>query len=164
MEATDSCSTGQSGRIRDARGRIITQLDPIALIILRQHKVIDADCLRNIANEKGVRVKTVERIALVFGICGAAAVVGLFTFELITGGIRDGRLAKSASLFYLCILPWIMWFGIKRKRFVNVKSALLKYRRCPHCGYDLRGLPADPADTATICPECGCAWKLTESD
>ncbi len=27
-------------------------------------------------------------------------------------------------------------------------------------GYDLRMLPSDPADRATVCPECGHAWKL----
>jgi transcription initiation factor TFIIIB Brf1 subunit/transcription initiation factor TFIIB len=37
---------------------------------------------------------------------------------------------------------------------------MLKHRRCPHCGYDIRGLPVDPQDGATVCPECGCAWEL----
>jgi transcription initiation factor TFIIIB Brf1 subunit/transcription initiation factor TFIIB len=37
---------------------------------------------------------------------------------------------------------------------------MLKHLRCPHCGYDLRGLAADPEDGATVCPECGCAWRL----
>ena len=35
-----------------------------------------------------------------------------------------------------------------------------RFLRCPHCGYDIRGLPTDPEDGATICPECGCAWQL----
>ena len=37
---------------------------------------------------------------------------------------------------------------------------MLQHRRCPHCGYDLRLLPDDCSDGATVCPECGCAWKL----
>jgi hypothetical protein len=40
---------------------------------------------------------------------------------------------------------------------------MLKFRRCPHCGYDLRLLPADPADSATVCPECGCAWLIDDA-
>ena len=31
---------------------------------------------------------------------------------------------------------------------------------CPNCGYDLRLLPVDSVDGATVCPECGRAWKL----
>jgi ribosomal protein S27AE len=37
---------------------------------------------------------------------------------------------------------------------------MLEHRRCPHCGYDLRGLPDESNDGATICPECGSAWIL----
>ena len=50
--------------------------------------------------------------------------------------------------------------GIKRSRFGKVAVAMLMRLRCPHCGYDLRLLPTDPADGATVCPECGCAWQL----
>ena len=47
--------------------------------------------------------------------------------------------------------------------FGNVMAAMLKHLRCPHCGYDIRELPVDPKDGATVCPECGCAWKLADS-
>ena len=33
---------------------------------------------------------------------------------------------------------------------------------CASCGYDLRLLPTDPVDGLTICPECGCGWKLDD--
>ena len=39
---------------------------------------------------------------------------------------------------------------------------MLKHLRCPHCGYDIRGLPTAPEDVATECPECGCAWRLED--
>jgi hypothetical protein len=150
-------------RIEDARGRKVTQLDPLAMYLLRQHGVIEADALNAIANEKGVKIKTVERSALIVGICGAVLVTCLFTYALITGDIRNAATAKSAGLVYLCSLPWIIWGGIKRRRFSQVTAAMLKYRRCPHCGYDLRMLPTDPADGATVCPECGCAWRIQEA-
>ena len=54
----------RAGRIKDARGRKVTQLDPIALYLLRQHDLIDADALRAIANEEGVRIRSGERAAL----------------------------------------------------------------------------------------------------
>lgn len=150
----------KAGRITDARERKVTQLDPIALYLLRQHDVIDADALRAIANEEGVRIKGGERAALIGGICGALLVIFLFAHALISGDIRDATSAKSVGLLYLCSIPWIIWFGVKRKRFGNVAAAMLKHLRCPHCGYDIRGLPTDSEDGATVCPECGCAWKL----
>ncbi|MFH1746189.1 MAG: hypothetical protein ABIG44_04010 [Planctomycetota bacterium] len=163
MVEQDTPTPQQAGRIKEARGRSVTQTDPIALYLLRQHNVIDADTLRAIANEKGVRIALGERAALIGGLCGALLVISFGTFELITGDISDAPYAKSAGLLYLCSLPWIIWYGIKRRRFGNVAAALLKYSRCPHCGYDLRMLPTDPADGATVCPECGCAWKLPDS-
>ncbi len=150
----------KAGRIKDARGRKVTQLDPVALRLLRQHDVIDADQLQAIANEDGVRITGGGRAALIVGICSALLVTGLFTYALITGDIRNAPIAKSSGLLYLCSLPWIIWFAIKLKRSGYIEAAMLRHRRCPHCGYDLRMLPVDPEDHATVCPECGCAWAL----
>ena len=160
MTASSLLPRHLAGRINDARGRKVAQLDPIVLYLLRQHDVIDADTLRAIANEKGVRIAIGERAALIGGLCGALLVISFVTHALITGDIRDAPYAKFSGLLYLCSLPWIIWYGIKRKRFGHVATAMLKYLRCPHCGYDIRLLPTDPDDGATVCPECGCAWML----
>jgi len=138
----------------------VTQLDPVALYLLRRHDVIEADVLRVIAHEEGVRIAGKERASLVVGLGGALLVISLFTHAALTGDIRSAPIAKSASLLFLCSMPWIMWHKAKRTRFGKVAAAMLKYSRCPHCGYDLRLLPTDPADGATVCPECGCAWQL----
>lgn len=160
MAAIDPTPRHTHGYIRDARGRRATQLDPVALYLLRRHQVIEADALRAIANEKGVRITARERAALLGGLCGVLLVIGLFTHALITGDIRDATYAKTASLLWFCSVPWILWFALKRRRFGAVAAAMLKHRHCPHCGYDLRRLPVDPADGATVCPECGHAWIL----
>ena len=149
------------GRIRDARGREVTQLDPVAMHLLGQHDVIDSDTLRAIVAEPGVRIEVKERAFLVAGLCGALLIIGFFFVEgLVTGGLRDAPFAKSSSLMFACFVPWIIWYKLKRARFGKVAAAMLKYLHCPHCGYDLRLLPTDPADGATVCPECGCAWRL----
>ena len=54
----------------------------------------------------------------------------------------------------------MLWMVAKAVRFGRIRSIMLKHRRCPHCGYDLRMLPTDPKDGATVCPECGCAWLI----
>ncbi len=52
-----------------------------------------------------------------------------------------------------------------RAKYGNrVASVMLEHRHCPRCGYDIRSLPADTEDGATVCPECGCAWKLGDAD
>jgi hypothetical protein len=54
------------------------------------------------------------------------------------------------------------WLIGARERLPRIRLVMLKHRRCPHCGYNLRGLPPCPEDNATVCPECGCAWRLDE--
>ena len=92
---------------RDARGRRATLLDPVAMHLLREHNVIDAETLRTIANEDGLKMHWVERASLVVGILGALAVISLFTIALAGGGIRNAPYAKSSGLIYLCSIPWI---------------------------------------------------------
>jgi hypothetical protein len=163
MSKAEPSRRKNAGRITDDRGRKVTQLDPIALGLLRQHDVIETEALRRILQEPGVGLKTFERIVFCIQVTGAILVVCFFTYETITGGIASAIKAKSVGLIYLCMLPWIVWFGMKRKRFSSIKPAMLKHHRCPHCGYDLRGLEIDADDRATVCPECGCAWKLPEA-
>ena len=153
----------QAGRIKDAHGRKVTQLDPVAMYLLRQHTVIEADALRAIAHEKGVRIAGRERASLIVAVVGVVAVAGLFVYSLfIKKDFGTAPLARSSSLLLFCLLAWLAWHTLKRSRFAHVAAAMLKHLRCPHCGYDLRLLPPDPQDGATICPECGCAWLLAE--
>ena len=63
------------------------------------------------------------------------------------------------TIVFCFIVPWVT---AREARVRRVRSVMLKHRRCPHCGYDLRGSPTDPKDAATTCPECGCAWLLSE--
>ena len=148
-------------RTKDARGRKVTQVDPVAMYLLRQHDVIEADVLRAIAHEKGVRIAGKERVALIVGLVGVFTVAGLFVYSLlIKKDFAAAPLARTTSLLFFCLLPWLAWTRLKWSRFGKVAAAMLKYSRCPHCAYDLRLLPTDPEDGATVCPECGCAWKL----
>ena len=64
MSEAESSASRQAGRIKDARGRSVTQLDPVAMYLLGQHEVIEADVLRAIAHQKGVRITGKERASL----------------------------------------------------------------------------------------------------
>lgn len=168
MAERESSKTQPVERIREARGRKVTQLDPIAMNLLRQHDVIPAETLRRIAEEIGSGLPKKTRAFLyVF--------VVLLIFETIVFFIRVGQLTLAGrfldifdkhSVLLLSVWPAALFFWLmaKRRRWGWIRRAMLKHLRCPHCGYDLRLLPADPADGATICPECGCAWRLDESE
>jgi hypothetical protein len=151
-----------SGPIRDARGRKVTQLDPVALQWLRQYEVIDREVLLAITHERGISISTAERVALVVTCVEVLAVVALLTHSVLTNKFGSAPFARMSSLCFFVFLAWVVWLGAKKKRFAHIAAAMLKYRRCPHCGYDLRSLPPDPADGNTVCPECGCAWKLDQ--
>ena len=147
-------------RVNDARGRSIRPLDPVALHLAQRHDMIERAALDGIVKEPGVRIKLVERVFFIVAAVCALAVGGLFTYALLTGDLAGARSAKTVSMLYMTALPWIIWFGVKRKRMRHVTTAMLKHSTCPHCGYNLRGLPTDD-DGCNVCPECASAWKLT---
>jgi hypothetical protein len=64
------------------------------------------------------------------------------------------------NLAVFALSAFKFWQSGRRARAKHVCEIMLRHLRCPHCGYDIRGLLTDPNDGATICPECGCAWKL----
>jgi hypothetical protein len=150
-------------KIKDARGRVVRQLDPVSMHVLRQHDRIDADALRSIVSTGGIRIRAVERVWMVAGVLAPLVVLALFGAEVVSGGVYDGLYAKTASLLFMCSIPWIVWLGMRRSRFGKVTTAMLGHSRCPHCGYDLAALPPDPEDGATVCPECGCAWLVPDA-
>ncbi len=43
------------------------------------------------------------------------------------------------------------------------KKCVLSIGHCPSCTYRIYDIEAEP-DGCTICPECGGAWKLSESE
>jgi len=105
MAQNEAPRTQKAGRIRDARGRKVTQLDPVAIYLLRQHYIIDADALQAIANEEGVRIAAGEPAALIGGPCGALLVIGLFTHTLITGDMSMMPVGTSPTRWRSSSVP-----------------------------------------------------------
>jgi hypothetical protein len=155
-----------NARIADARGRRVTQLDPVAMHLLRRHDLIDADTLKAIATDIG---PTTSRAAIRwFWIFEAFPILFLPFFVVwvfFIKGARDTLSVVLWSTIAVCLVIGIWGFSssAKRKRFHRVRDAMLKHERCPHCGYSLKGLSADPEDEATVCPECGSAWSRSSS-
>ena len=149
--------------VRDARGRRVKQLDPVALRLSRRNDVIEAGVLRAITLEKSARMPWFKWAVLLLSIILFLGVIGIVSLDLFKGRLPTTRHRGQLALMSYCLVwPYIIWWHARRQRFARTASAMLKYLRCPHCGYDLRMLPVDPDDGATVCPECGCAWKLDE--
>ena len=152
--------------IKDARGRKVTQIDPVELHLLRRHDVIEPAPLQAIAKEVGSGLTKGQKGYLRFFavVIGLVAVVFVIRFiDLCIQGNPLGMLEHGAPLFHIWFWPLILWITAKRARFGRIRRIMLAHRRCPHCGYDLRGLPVADEDRATVCPECGCAWRLSKS-
>lgn len=139
-------------------------LDPYALQLFRRYDVIPAEPLALIAREvgSGLDQKTRRFLILMGVIAGFSALVFIiFSVDMLIHR-QYGRLLDKGPLF-LCQMwfwPVIFWVNAKRVRYKRIQAVMLKYRHCPHCGYDIRGLPTSPTDGSTTCPECGCAWQL----
>lgn len=151
-----------AGRVRDARGRWTTYLDPYELNLLRRYDVIPADSLKPIVERIGFGLPTWQRrgyfaCVTTFALC----VVFLVVWKLARGTGMDfiERILWPVNLAVFALGAFKFWQSGRRARAKNVVSIMLEHRRCPHCGYDLRLLPVDTQDGTTVCPECGCAWK-----
>jgi len=160
-----SVNQAHAGTAKDARGSSATLLDPYMLRLARRHEDIPKEALDAIFAELGSGMRQSIRvmfvISLVCIVIGVIAVVD-YSYQWWSGGVTFSTMRRK--LFGLIVVaygPIIVWSGAKRVRMQKVVRVMLKHLRCPHCGYDLRLLPVDPADGATVCPECGHAWRLT---
>jgi len=134
--------------------------------LLRRHDAIPADTLRELADEIGVGwSKNVRVLFIIAVVCLTLFVLVafmLFVADAIKGAGFGMPVPVLVILPTVWVGPWVIWIGAKMARLKRIRRVMLEHLRCPHCGYDLRGLPTDPEDGATVCPECGCAWRLDD--
>jgi len=153
----------RAGRIKDARGRSVTLIDPFIMHKLRQYDTIPADALGTIAREIGSG--WARQGVWIFSLIWPVALVILVAAHFIKWGggffVSPRELRLWIVLLALFVINCgIVWFITRHARRQRACKILLRHLRCPHCGYDIRALPTDPEDGATVCPECGCAWRL----
>jgi hypothetical protein len=165
MAEPRSSTIHQAGRVKDARGRPVSQLDPVKLHLLNQRSIIPARTLRAMADQimPGARR---QRLLQVFAVAlGFLVVVGgtiiYFSYVSTWKGFDSVNVTIYGIQVVVILSGPLLAFRMARAKYVRrVASVMLDHRHCPHCGYDIRGLSTDPSDGATVCPECGCAWRL----
>lgn len=157
--------TRQAGRIKDARGRPVGRLDPVKLHLLNQDSIIPAETLRSMADRIMPGARRQRLIQVVSVALGFLVVVGgtiiYFRYFSTWKGFDPVNMTIYAIQVVVILSGPLLVFLLARAKYVSrVASVMLEHRRCPHCGYDLHGLGIDEADGCTVCPECGCAWRL----
>ena len=153
------------GTVKDARGRSVAQFDPVKAFLLNQSTVIPTETLQVIVN--GVlpgarRQRLIQVLSVAFGfLFVVGGTVIYFRYFSTWKGLDLVNTTIYAVQLAVLISGPVIAFRMARSEYAGrVVAAMLKQLRCPHCGYDLRRLPIDPTDGATVCPECGCAWLL----
>jgi hypothetical protein len=168
MVAGGQSGSVRGGRVKDARGRRVTQLDPVAMHILHRHEAIPAEDLRTIATAiDPVEVKRRPRAALLTPIWIILWYLAFFGYFYIFKRWRgwDPVLVMFATFYFLFPIAHLLFGSLKarRARWDRIRRIVLEHHYCPHCGYNLRGCPTDPEDDTTVCPECGCAWSMPDA-
>ncbi len=161
-----SRASWERGLVTDARGRRVSQLDPVIMNLAHRHDEIPAEALGTIAHEVGLGMNRANRIlfwACVTGLVCVIIAIGILWIRYANGTISLRRMVLSL-VPYGCIslTPYGLWVGTRSARFQRIKKVMLKHKRCPHCGYDLQGLSTGESDGITTCPECGCGWCLAD--
>ena len=169
MTAMTDSKTGvakHKGRITDARGRKVSQLDPVRLHLLNQRSVIPAATLRSMADQlmPGVRrqrlIQVLSMAAAFLLIVGGTIIY--FRYFSPRGWTGFDPVSVTIHIVQLVVIlsgPVIAFRMARAKYLSRIASVMLEHRHCPHCGYDLRELKPDASDGATVCPECGCVWE-----
>jgi hypothetical protein len=168
MGVSNSATSQTHGRIKDARGRLVSRLDPVKLHLLNKGSVIPPETLRSMADQIMPGARRQRLLQMLSMASSVLLVVGgnlVYSHYFSAWKGLDPVNTTIYALQAAIILSGpLLAFRVAKSRYASrITSVMLRHRHCPHCGYDLRGLPADVADGATICPECGCAWRLTDA-
>ncbi len=154
-----------AGRVKDARSRLVTQMDPVKMHLLNLRTHIPTETLQAMVDDLlpgAKRKRLIQVLAVVFGflfVVGGNVVY--FRYFSTWKGLDPVNTAIYVVQIVVLLGGPVLAFRITRSEYANrVAAVMLRHRHCPHCGYDIRGLPIAPDDGATVCPECGCAWAL----
>jgi len=165
MGEMQSSETALSGRIRDARGRLVRQIDPVKLHLLNLPSIIPAETLRSMADELLPGARRQRLIQLLSASLGFFVVLGgtiiYFRYFSTWKGFDPVNVTIYVIQAVVILSGPLIAFRMARTKYISrVASVMLTHCHCPHCGYDIRSLLADFKDGATVCPECGCAWHV----
>ncbi len=152
-------------RIKDARGRLVAQLDPVKMHLLRPVRAlfsnhpdtIPATTLRNIAEALDAKwTRRGHLIILVYVVGLLLVYAGNLYYRAFISVSSPwdfvGIMFFSAQFVFTFGALAVTWRIARRARGPRISHVMLQHHRCPHCGYDIRALPPDAEDGVTVCP------------
>lgn len=163
MTEKETPTPPEVGHTKDTRGKLVTLIDPFVMHRLGRHDTIPAEPLAEIAREIGSGWARRHQIACLIAWALPLTVIAITWIAKLHRGTPLGSLERNVVVILVAnfaLGTCIIWWWARRNRMTRIRTIMLKHLRCPHCGYDIRGLPVDPQDDVTVCPECGCAWLL----
>jgi hypothetical protein len=101
---------------------------------------------------------------------GASYTVAMQIVFLIFGVYHTGNL--FTPIWFKSIAYMFFGFGVPMALFIKwagwnnaecAKRCVLSIRHCPSCAYCILDINPE-TDGCTVCPECGSAWNLSESE
>lgn len=163
MAGPQSSQDPRGGRIKDARGRSVRLVDPVRLHLLNQRSIIPVETLRTMTDELLPGAKRQRMLQLLSLALGFLVVVGgtiiYFRYFSSWKGFDPVNVTIYTVQFVIIVSGPVLAFRMARAKYAGrIVSVMLAHRHCPHCGYDIRGLPPSADDGSTVCPECGSAW------
>ena len=161
---SENAATPKTGQTRDARGRTVKLLDPIPIYMLGRNDVMNPETLEAVVAELDPGLAATgqlrSRRRLMIIVAASIIVLGVIIMgAIIATGDKSALRTLKQPYFYLpifagAIVPYI---ATRAERMKKLRQVMLAHHACPHCGYDLHGLPREH-DGTTCCAECGCAW------
>ena len=143
------------------------------MIALHQTDRADRAAIQSMLNdmERGLARQLSWRTYVLRVLVGVAVMAAVFVVLWLVGDANfRAAMRQVYTTEFAIYLPFLIGVFVipllmaRHRHAGRVLRALLDHRICPHCGYDLRGIPADPSDGAAVCPECACAWRLAGAD
>jgi hypothetical protein len=138
-----------------------------------RHGTIPADRLDPLIREISGRGHR-DRKLILLGLGVLIALILLAGGGVTVSVLREGRTALDdlkqavfltgpALLAMLLAGIWMPLSLARRARLGRVRGAMLRRGLCPHCAYDLSGLPSSAGGLLT-CPECACVWDPARAE
>ncbi len=157
---------GQKLVISDDRAKEIELIDPVTISLFGTFKSdAQVDKLKNVRNRANVKSIRMQKITYPFYMAILIITIFAVMYAFIVSIGSSVSSPFSLLLFVLaCYTCWqgcrAMTRGLRIQNARRIMNAMMKEGLCLSCAYDICGLQTD-TDSCVVCPECGCAWRIT---
>ena len=149
---------GTAWRIEDDAGRVVPLKTPSGNDIPGEA----VDAISGVFTPGSFTPARLLRFAIGFLVLIACAVSGALLAKYLRGVGVHPWVAMTPQIIGISIGVLVGSFFVDYRDKAAYARVFLDVNRCPSCGYDLTGTPADAVGLRP-CPECGAAWRLEET-